>query len=322
MEIKCLVIGDPHFKISNTDVSEEMCRKTIMCADRMKPDFTVILGDILHNHGIIHEAPLNRALAWIEKMSEYSTTFLLIGNHDIINNEKFLSKGHAFNALKKWNNVYVIDHPESKLIRGKKFVFVPYVPPGRFKEALSFVKSWKKSTAIFAHQEFLNCKHGAFLSKKGDTWKKKYPLVISGHIHEYQKLQKNLIYVGTPFQHDFGSSPNKTISLFKFGQKYEQKRYDLDLRKLKTLKLNLDEITDFDFDQTDCNTRIIVSGDVTNISKLKQMHKLAKLSKLSSSVCYRFQSKILNTPTNFKNGLLESLASDDELITLFKELFD
>ena len=34
---------------------------------------------------------------------------LLVGNHDYINNQQFLTNNHWMNAMKDWNNVTIID---------------------------------------------------------------------------------------------------------------------------------------------------------------------------------------------------------------------
>ncbi len=49
---------------------------------------------------------------------------------------------------------------------------VPYVPPGRFVEALNIIDNewWKNVNCIFAHQEFYGCKMGAIESIEGDKW--------------------------------------------------------------------------------------------------------------------------------------------------------
>ncbi len=69
---------------------------------------------------------------------------------------------------------------------------VPYVPPGRFVEALNIIDNewWKNVNCIFAHQEFYGCKMGAIESIEGDKWDHSFPLVISGHIHSEQRLKK------------------------------------------------------------------------------------------------------------------------------------
>ena len=95
-------------------------------------------------------------------------------------------------------------------------MFVPYVPPGKFDDAIKTcddIGDIKDYKCIFAHQEFYGAKMGAIISKDGDKWPLHNPLVVSGHIHDYQRPQENIIYIGTPMQHAFGDNTKKTISI-------------------------------------------------------------------------------------------------------------
>ena len=61
----------------------------------------------------------------------------------------FLEPRHAFNACKGWPGVQVVD----RVVLAEGFAFVPYVPPGRFREALATVgDGWKGARAIFAEE--------------------------------------------------------------------------------------------------------------------------------------------------------------------------
>lgn len=94
----------------------------------------------------------------------------------------------------------------------RRVAFCPYVPPGRFAEALGLLPcSLDSINLIFAHQEFRNAKLGAFLSETGDEWPVTNPYVVSGHIHQYDLLQPNLLYVGTPLQLAFADSDKKVL---------------------------------------------------------------------------------------------------------------
>ena len=98
--------------------------------------------------------------------------------------------------------------------------------PGRFFEAISHLDSAsgvQSAHALFAHQEFFGAKMGAIISQQGDKWPHHYPLVISGHIHDYGRPQHNIIYTGTPMQHAFGDHNNKTISEYVFYPSAQQR---------------------------------------------------------------------------------------------------
>lgn len=232
--VRALVIGDPHFQVSNLAEVETFCSNLLKLIEHIKPDIVVILGDFLHRHETIHVDPLCKAVKLLEEISKTVHVYLLIGNHDRRNNSDFMSEFHPFTAIKKWKDVTVIDKATKVNVTPKKrcgenamganFLFVPYVPDGRFAEALDtidlkeFEDGWKSKyiDAIFAHQTFYGAKMGAIESKDGDRWDPEWPLVISGHIHDHDHLQPNILYTGAPMQHAFGDKANKTVGLFEF----------------------------------------------------------------------------------------------------------
>ena len=223
----CLVIGDPHFKVDNVRETTLLAEKTMALLEKRRPDFIVCLGDILDTHEKIHVGPLRRAVDWLHEMSKYAPVYLIIGNHDRPHNSCFLTHEHAFTAVHLWPTVTVVDVVKTAVVKGQEFVFVPYVPPGRFIEALNTVR-WKDARCIFAHQEFHGCALGQATSTEGDKWQLDYPLVISGHIHGYDRPQANIIYTGMPYCLKRNDYPPKTVSWFDLGK-------DVDNAQITTL---------------------------------------------------------------------------------------
>ncbi len=220
-ELLILTIGDPHFKVSNIRESEEMSDAIVSLAKERKPDIIVCLGDILDRHETIHVTPLTHSIKFLYRLEKLAPLYVIIGNHDRPNNSDFLSDQHPFNAVKMWSNTTVVDKvvdaKYTVLDKKYRFIFVPYVPPGKFEGAIATVDTPLIGTsAFFAHQEFFGAKMGAIVSMDGDKWPHINPLVISGHIHDYGRPQENIIYTGTPMQHAFGDREDKTISLFTF----------------------------------------------------------------------------------------------------------
>ncbi len=156
---KILFIGDPHFKVNNSEIIDEFIHQ---CLEQLTPDIDicVIGGDILHTHERLHTTALNKAINFIDQVRKICPTYSLVGNHDYENNQQFLSKRHWMNALKEWNNTFIIDFTSIIKIKNFTFGMVPYVPPGRFVEALNIIDNewWKNVNCIFAHQEFYGCK--------------------------------------------------------------------------------------------------------------------------------------------------------------------
>lgn len=262
-KIKVLAIGDPHFKVSNVVEIDKMCQAILGKAKEINPDFIVVLGDILDKFASAHTTPLTNANKFLKNLMKISTTYVLIGNHDLQNNKQFLSKVHAFTGLKGWTpKLQIIDKVKSFTHKNIFFTFTPYVPKGRFVEALNTCDNWIDSCCIFAHQEFKGCKMGAFTSVDGDEWPFEYPFVISGHIHDYQEPQKNILYTGTPIQHAFGDRSDKTISYFEFQENVKgpilHERIDLNLPKKIIARISYDQINDYQPPKDD-HVKIIIN---------------------------------------------------------------
>lgn len=278
-----LLIGDPHFKTSNAIETNQLHQSTLKyLKSNPSIDFVVVLGDILHCHEKIHTQPFCRAVKFLSDLADERETFALIGNHDRINNNVFLTEEHPFVGLKEYPNLHIVDttlyfsssslqkrkEEDEKLGEKEKkeksfFVFVPYVPNGRFKEALEIGKEkkeekignkreYEKCKAIFAHQEFRGCKMGAIISEDGDIWEEELPPVFSGHIHDQQRLQNNIFYPGIPFQHGFADSDDKGIYLLtiqdssqKGETEWEVEKIELEITPKKLYTMTLDQFEKF-----------------------------------------------------------------------------
>ena len=134
--MKVLCIGDPHIKVDNLSETDLMIAEIERVCIETKPDIIVCMGDILDRHSTIHVQCLIMAEKLVAKLSVYAPFYLIIGNHDRPNNSNFLTEEHAFNSMKKWPNVVVVDTVKTLKINFANFVFVPYVPNNRFAEAL------------------------------------------------------------------------------------------------------------------------------------------------------------------------------------------
>ena len=304
-----LLIGDPHFKTDNAIESEQFCKETIEYVRNSKEiEIVVIMGDILDTHEKIHTLPFCRAVNFILELSRLKKTFLLIGNHDRMSNNDFLSEEHPFIGINN-DNLSVVD----KVLVYNDYIFVPYVPPGRFKEALNTINyDYKKATAIFAHQEFKGAKMGAIISEKGDIWEKELPPVFSGHIHDFQILE-NIVYIGTPFQHSFFDSVDKALlklSFIKSKSKIKinfewEKIYLENVIKKKAIKLSIKNFLEFDFDNRFLY-KVIIEGNPIYIRK-----ELAKPDVISKIKKYNIKYRIKNSVEITKKVSSEKLSVYD-----------
>ena len=242
-----LAIGDPHFKVDNMIEVEKLIDSIENVAKLKKPDIIIILGDLLHTHERLHTTALNKAYDFVHRMSAISKTYILVGNHDMISNQEFLTENHWMNGMKKWNNVTIVDHVmEVNYKDNFRLVLAPYVYPGRFQEALNTLDSdWKTADLIFAHQEFYGCKMGAIISTDGDKWELNFPLVISGHIHSKQWPQSNVYYTGSSMQHAFGESEQNIIAYItpSTNPRWNIKEIDLMLPRKRIVYTDIEDVT-------------------------------------------------------------------------------
>lgn len=275
--VRVLAVGDQHFKTNNIQDIDILINDVVSITRRVKPDFVVLLGDLLDRHNIVDIIPFNKAIHFIDLLSKESHVYLLIGNHDYINNQQFLTENHAFNALKKWKNVTVVDRVVCKTVKEMDFVFVPYVPPGRFEEALETTVEqqvmWEYATCIFAHQEFYGVKFKMCSSTKGDKWDAEYPYVISGHIHSEQQVGTNIYYVGSSLQASFSelgvkhvwevifTGTDETISM-------DYKRHKLSIKSRKVIRINVNDINDNIYNDIsdDYHNKLVISGTTSQIA--------------------------------------------------------
>lgn len=342
--LKVFCIGDPHFKVSNAKETDEMCEKIYEKIKEINPDIIVCLGDILDRHETIHVSPLTRATQFLKTLSELAPLYAIIGNHDRPNNSNFLTTEHPFNALKQWSNTVVVDRVVRTTINGHLLVFVPYVYPGRFVEALLTIDDnpnwYKEATAIFAHQEFYGAKMGVVNSIIGDVWPLENPLVISGHIHDYDELQSNLIYVGTPISHAWGDKGDNTVSVFNFYPNgpgrvlrahFNTTRVDLNLIRRIIVRIRPDQVSTYE-PPSNKLVKLMVVGTSAEIKAIMKLSKLKELQKRGVKVCYKQIDNVTvkensSTPNEqprqvrYLTRLAETIASDPELVSWYEKLF-
>lgn len=211
-----ITIGDPHFQMSNMDEVKKFVTKCLAYVKKQKQEKTlytiVVLGDVLHDHERVHSTALNVAVDFLNCLSEIAPTYVLVGNHDLINNSQFLTQNHWMNALKNNKNITVVDKVIEEMWEDKTVVMVPYVPNGRLVEALNTGSDWKNADVIFAHQEIKGVKMGSIISEDGDEWNLDWPFMITGHIHQNQTPQPNVYYPGSALQVAFGESEQNIIA--------------------------------------------------------------------------------------------------------------
>lgn len=326
--VSVLAVGDPHFRLDNLSELSSYIQKIVGLVQREQPTFVVLLGDLLHTHENVHTTVVNKAYTFIYKLSQCCPVYVIVGNHDYINNSQFLSDAHWMNAMKMWDNVHIVDRGMVSHTPFGKFIFCPYVFPGRFHEALNIIdEDWQSARAIFCHQEFAGCKMGAMQSVDGDAWELASPYIVSGHIHDKQLVQENIYYTGSSMQHAFGESHDKTITMCHFDTRIRFENLDLNMPHKKIMYKSLDDIEQIELphDGKD-KLRITLSGTHDQFKLFKKSKKYKELTKQGVKLIYRHKSIQEETATNVVEdfhkilyGLVQS-ENNPRLIQLYQDL--
>jgi DNA repair exonuclease SbcCD nuclease subunit len=308
--VKILCIGDPHYTDKNIEYIKKLEEKVIEIVKNQDIFATIFMGDILDGHRKVYSDLQNRAIKFIRKTNQYCNVFVIIGNHDYIDNKQFLSDNHCLFSLKKeeelikelnslngkkYNNLFIIDKVRIVDLKpeNEKYTlcFTPYVPPGKLKDALKTKKSYNSDDIdiIFAHQEIKGCDMGIIESLIGDEWNENDPLIISGHIHKHQ-IKNNILYVGTPYQTNISENEDKGLLLLGINEKLDNyinfidKKikiyYDiikLDIKKKKTIYIDLKDIDTFNLPNDNNLYRLIITHnnpEELKITKTKIINQL------------------------------------------------
>lgn len=284
-----LFIGDIHIKFGNLKDLEKLNDTMLQMKDI---SFIVVAGDLLDTHEKIHSQLMNYAYEFIKSLRTIADVYVLVGNHDYINNQQFLTTNHWMNGMKEWNKVYVVDYP---LFIDNKYLLVPYVPPGRFVEALNKIVNWKNADCIFAHQEIKNCKMGCIKSIDGDEWDVTWPMLISGHIHERQQIGENVLYPGSALNHAFGSN-NQGISKFLFTEgTMKEETIDINLKKKSIIYENVTNIENIPSEKLIVQNKLCLSGEQKDIQAFKKSKKYNNLKTSGIKVTFKLTKMEKNT---------------------------
>lgn len=284
-KMKVLFIGDIHIKFGNLLEVDKIISyvKENIHVDRI--DMAVLAGDILDTHGVVHTQLMNKAYELVNSLLDNAIeTYILVGNHDYIDNSQFCTGNHWMTGL----GGNVVDKP----ISVHSIVLVPYVPKGKFHEALNLYlnKEWTFAKCIFAHQEFKGCKMGAIISEDGDMWDIDMPHVISGHIHERQRPQQNIYYPGSAINHSFGND-SQGISIFTINSDaIEEECINLNFIRKKILYMEVHEVIKDNSIVLDKNYKYSIEGTQTDIAEFKKTPKYKSMLQ-KSKVVFREKKK-------------------------------
>lgn len=317
-----LFIGDPHFKIDNTIETNQFINniESLLQSRKDEIDHVILLGDILHTHEKLHTFALNSALRFFKMLTKYKPVYCLVGNHDATSNTIFLTDEHWLNVLKEWDHITIVDTPLIVKSKEKKMILCPYVPDGRFVEALETIKDdldFRKADVIVGHQLLDGAKMGPIVANGIERWQTDWPLCVSGHIHDKQRPQSNLYYVGSSMQHAFGESADKTVYLYNIHTSYGEE-IDLQLNKKEIIYIDIEDI-DHLAEKIEkkhgSQVKIVIKGDAADCKAAKKSNIVKQLSKLENVKNIQFKEhRVESTNESIKElKTINNISKSDDL---------
>lgn len=340
--LNILMVGDIHVEISTIQEHRIALRKLReyleVCGSTV--DIIVSAGDILHEHGKLHATCLNVAIEYAKLFIEFAPTYFIVGNHDMVNQSAFLSSQHWMECLKEWPLI-IVDNVLIENIKGYKIVFCPYVPEGRFIEALNTRKGdWEDAKAILSHVTIRGANMGSLIAKDADTWDPSFPMLISGHIHLRQWLNKNMYYTGSLMQVACDETPEKSLAYISVGDSVSIKEINLDLPKKIILREDIENIDDFVIPlEPNIKYTLYISGEYESFNAFRKSSKYKELIKhpqLGKRIRFKPTSSQRKDRNNeitqlrktkqkkFHELLIETIQKDDDqyLHSLYDHLLD
>jgi DNA repair exonuclease SbcCD nuclease subunit len=206
--LKVAIITDQHFGARNDSIAfldffEKFYDNTFFpCLDTNNISTVLILGDTFDRRKYVNFYALDRAKKmFFDKLAERNiTVHMLAGNHDT-----YFKNTNEVNSpdllLKEYNNIHVIDDPETIEVDGTKICMMPWICPENYQASLDEMKTTKAELCMghfeiagFAMYRGMESHEG--LSK--ETFEK-FDMVFSGHYH-HRSDDGHIYYLGNPYE--------------------------------------------------------------------------------------------------------------------------
>ena len=195
-----------------------------------------ILGDLYHYRDEIAVNTIHVVNQILNLWSDFNIV-ILVGNHDAFYKDR--ADINSLSILNGWKNITVISEIETHTILGKECTFLPWGAD---------IKAVPESDVLFGHLEIetfkMNshkaCDHGI----KTKDLLAKANLIMTGHFHlrdERKYNNKTILYVGNPFEMDFGDTGSTKGYFILDFEDLSYKFYE-NLLSPKHIKLSLTDI--------------------------------------------------------------------------------
>jgi DNA repair exonuclease SbcCD nuclease subunit len=323
--LKVAIITDQHFgarsdSIAFLDFFQKFYDDTFFPSlDAAGINTVLILGDTFDRRKYVNFYALDRAKKmFFDKLEERGIrVHMLAGNHDT-----YYKNTNDVNSpdllLREYNNIDVIDSPETIVIDGTSICMMPWICPENYQASLDEMKNTKAEICM-GHFEIAGfAMHRGMESHDGLSKEifDKFDMVFSGHYH-HRSDDGHIYYLGNPYE--------LTWQDFKDTRGFHL--FDLERRELEFISnpntmFERIEYDDRDQDPIDLDT-VDLTGKYVKLVVVNKtdFYKFDKfIQKLYNKGCYEI--KIIEDFSEFEDGEIGEEINLEDTVSVLSNYVD
>jgi DNA repair exonuclease SbcCD nuclease subunit len=323
--LKVAIITDQHFGARNDSIAfldffQKFYDDTFFPAlDAAGINTVLILGDTFDRRKYVNFYALDRAkkMFFNELEERGIRVHMLAGNHDT-----YYKNTNDVNSpdllLREYNNIDVIDSPETIVIDGTSICMMPWICPENYQASLDEMKNTKAEICM-GHFEIAGfAMHRGMESHDGLSKEifDKFDMVFSGHYH-HRSDDGHIYYLGNPYE--------LTWQDFKDTRGFHL--FDLERRELEFISnpntmFERVEYDDRDQDPIDLDT-VDLTGKYVKLVVVNKtdFYKFDKfIQKLYNKGCYEI--KIIEDFSEFEDGEIGEEINLEDTVSVLSNYVD
>jgi DNA repair exonuclease SbcCD nuclease subunit len=323
--LKVAIITDQHFGARNDSIAfldffQKFYDDTFFPSlDAAGINTVLILGDTFDRRKYVNFYALDRAKKmFFDKLEERGIrVHMLAGNHDT-----YYKNTNDVNSpdllLREYNNIDVIDSPETIVIDGTSICMMPWICPENYQASLDEMKNTKAEICM-GHFEIAGfAMHRGMESHDGLSKEifDKFDMVFSGHYH-HRSDDGHIYYLGNPYE--------LTWQDFKDTRGFHL--FDLERRELEFISnpntmFERIEYDDRDQDPIDLDT-VDLTGKYVKLVVVNKtdFYKFDKfIQKLYNKGCYEI--KIIEDFSEFEDGEIGEEINLEDTVSVLSNYVD
>lgn len=323
--MKVAIITDQHFGARNDSIAfldffQKFYDDTFFPSlDAAGINTVLILGDTFDRRKYVNFYALDRAKKmFFDKLEERGIrVHMLAGNHDT-----YYKNTNDVNSpdllLREYNNIDVIDSPETIVIDGTSICMMPWICPENYQESIDEMKNTKAEICM-GHFEIAGfAMHRGMESHDGLSKEifDKFDMVFSGHYH-HRSDDGHIYYLGNPYE--------LTWQDFKDTRGFHL--FDLERRELEFIPnpntmFERVEYNDRDQDPIDLDT-VDLTGKYVKLVVVNKtdFYKFDKfMQKLYNKGCYEI--KIIEDFSEFEDGEIGEEINLEDTVSVLSNYVD